>query len=87
MRKRGRKALQFKNYGELLYEEGRDLLAHRKKLVEQKKKEDAAKETEGMTWTPKIRCQILSCLLNTASVQEVRMPRGREGGLERWAMM
>jgi hypothetical protein len=56
MKMRERTAKQFRNYGELLYTEG---LLHREKMVrriDQKQKDDRAKEMVEVTGKPEIRC-------------------------------
>lgn len=60
MKMRGRRAKQFRNYGELLYTEG---LLQKEKLVrmmDQKQKDDAAKEMVEVTGKPEIRCSFCS---------------------------
>ncbi|MCO5585676.1 hypothetical protein L7F22_039612 [Adiantum nelumboides] len=51
---RGRAAKQFKNYGELLYQEALSKEAERKKLAEQKQIEEQSHELKGFTAKPKI---------------------------------
>lgn len=51
---RGRAAKQFKNYGELLYQEARSKDAERKRLAEQKHIEEQSHELNGFTAKPEI---------------------------------
>ncbi|KAI5065911.1 hypothetical protein GOP47_0018535 [Adiantum capillus-veneris] len=51
---RGRAAKQFKNYGELLYQEALSKEAERKKLAEQKQLEEQSHELKGITAKPRI---------------------------------
>lgn len=56
MKMRERRAKQFRNYGELLYTEG--LLQREKmiRMIDQKQKDDTAKEMVEVTGKPEIRC-------------------------------
>eukprot|EP01018_Ginkgo_biloba_P031566 Gb_12709 [translate_table: standard] len=54
MRMRGRAAKQFRNYGELLYQEALKKVNEKKKMIEQKQLEDEANELKGVTRKPEI---------------------------------
>jgi hypothetical protein len=53
---RGRAAKQYRNYGELLYTEGLIKKKTQMKLMEQKQKNDEARELAQLTLMPEIRC-------------------------------
>lgn len=53
---RGCAAKQYRNYGELLYTEGLIMKKTQMKLMEQKQKNDEARELAQLTLMPEIRC-------------------------------